>query len=98
MGRMAAITLRRNLHREYLCLELYLGLDLMQIVLVYKLVIMTGVVSVDNSKSSLFTGLYVDTRLVYIHLLSSLSSVLVQSLRIVRSITFSLSFTLQYFR
>jgi len=97
IGRLASI-LRRNLHRQYPCLELYLGLDLMQIVLACKLVIMTGVVSVDNLKSSLFTGLCIDTKLVYIHLLSSLSSVLVQSLLIVRSITFSLSFTLQYFR
>jgi hypothetical protein len=47
MGRMASI-LRRNLHREYPCLTLYLALDLMQIVLAYKLMIMTSVMSVDN--------------------------------------------------
>jgi hypothetical protein len=39
-----AIVLRRNLHREYPCLGLYLGLDLMQIVLACKLMIMTGVI------------------------------------------------------
>ena len=68
----------------------------MQIVPAYKLMIMIGVMTVDNSKSSLFTGLCIDTKLAYLHLLSSLSSILVQSLLIVRSITFSLSFTLQY--
>jgi len=36
MDRLASI-LRRNLHREYPCLELYLGLDLMQIVLADKI-------------------------------------------------------------
>ena len=97
MDRQASI-LRRNLQREHPCLELYLGLDLMQIVLAYKLMIMTGVMTVQNSKSSLFTGLCIDTKLAYLHLLSSISSILVQSLLIVHSITFSLSFTLQYFR
>jgi hypothetical protein len=43
MDRLASV-LRRNLHREYPCLELYLGFDLMQIVLAYKLMIMTGVI------------------------------------------------------
>lgn len=97
MDRLASI-LRRNLHREYPCLELYLELDLMQIVLAYKLMIMAGVMTADNSKSSVFTGLCIDTKLVFLHLLPSLSSILVQSLLIVRSITFFLSFTLQYFR
>ena len=95
MDRLASV-LRRNLHREYPCLEFYLGLGLMQIVPAYKLMIMIGVMTVDNSKSSLFTGLCIDTKLAYLHLLSSLSSILVQSLLIIRSITFSLSFTLQY--
>jgi len=97
MDRLASI-LRRNLHREYPCLELYLGLDLMQIVLADKLMVMTGVMTVDTSQSGLFTGLCIDTKLAYLHLLSSLFSILVQSLLIVRSITFSHSFTLQHFR
>jgi len=58
-----ASILRRNLHGEYPCLELYLGLDLMQIVLADKLIIMTGVMTVDNSMSGLFTGLCMDTKL-----------------------------------
>ena len=48
MDRLASI-LRRDLHREYPCLELYL-----QLLLAYKLIIMTGVMTVDNSKPSLF--------------------------------------------
>jgi hypothetical protein len=48
--------LRRNLHRGYPCLDLYLILELVQLVLAYKL-IMNGVVTVENSKSSVFSVL-----------------------------------------